>query len=262
MPRGIAHCEKVKQQEERENNMKKNMLMFMSIINALIIVSLTAGADLIFHEDFDSLGENSTLTLVEWHANYGASATGVNESNTDFNNGPIVSGSNGSDGKTTGFYFYDFDGFGGQPVLHWTEKQASFGTIDNLTTVSFFLNNQSTSADFKVALKVESDWFVSQDVFNATGGWAEQSLDVQTASWNSLTFISGSSLSEGGAASLPLSGTVTAVGIFDASGTSGYSGRSRIDSYVVNGVIPEPATLGLFGLSAVGLMLLRRQCRR
>jgi hypothetical protein len=32
---------------------------------------------------------------------------------------------------------------------------------------------------------------------------------------------------------------VTSVGIFDASGTSGYSGRSRIDTYIVRGIAPN-----------------------
>jgi hypothetical protein len=193
--------------------------------------------EVIFREDFTEYSDTSLQDFGGWHAYYTSDAASVDESNEDFNEGVIISGSIGATG-TNGFLFYDYDGFGGQPVLIICDKQASFGSIDAVTTINFSLYNQSGTANFKVALKVDEVWYVSQDVFNATS-WTEQSLDVQTALWNSLTFVAGSSLSEGGAASLPLSGTVTSVGIFDASGTSGYSGRSRIDTYIVRGIAPN-----------------------
>ncbi len=205
----------------------------------------------IFREDFTKYSDTSLQDFGGWHAYYTADAVSVDESNEDFNAGVIISGSIGATG-TNGFLFYDYDGFGGQPVLIMCDKQASFGSIDALTTIKFSLYNQSGTANFKVALKVDDDWYVSQDVFNATS-WTEQSLAVQTALWNSLGFVAGSSLVEGGAASLPFSGTVTSVGLFDASGTSGYSGRSRMDTYVVSGIAPNDPVVVQAAMSSEAL---------
>ena len=220
--------------------MKKNMLRVVSVSGVLFAMAYAAGADVVFQENFDNSGSDGPLTLVGWHGYYGATAISVDEANTDYNNGPIISSSD--------FMFYDMDTLGGNPYLLFTDEAASFGSIDSVTNISFLLRNQSSSENIKVAIRVEGDWYVSQDVFNSPNStdWAEQNLAVQDALWNSLTVVAGSSLTEGGSASLPLSGTVTAVGIFDASGTSSTYSPVRMDSFVVEGDIPEVVTEVLF----------------
>jgi len=236
--------------------MKKNRHLLISALYLFTVAVMRLGADVVFREDFTVYSETSLQDSGGWHAFYTSSGISVDESNTDFYNGPIIAGAIGDGGKN-GFLLYQYDAFEGEPVLIFSDKQASFGTVGMVTNITFSLYNQSVAAHFKVAIKVDEDWYVSQAVFNGSGTWTGQSLDVQSAQWNSLNFTPGSILSEGGAATLPLSGTITSVGLFDASGISGYIGRTRIDSYVVN-VIPEPATLSLFGISTACLILVRR----
>jgi hypothetical protein len=236
----------------------KNKLKSISALVVLLLSVATVQGDVIFVESFTQSGTDAPIQNHGWHAHYSANATSVEETTVDFYVGPIISKSVGAV-TGTGFYIHQVEAFAGEPSLHWTAKESSFGEIEDITNITFWLYNQSSGANLKVALRVENDWFVSQDVFNATGTWAQQSLAVQTAAWNTLSFTAGTLLSEGGAISLPTLGTVTAVGIFDASGISGYNGRTRIDEYTVE-AIPEPATLGMLAISAVCLMVLRR-CR-
>ena len=229
--------------------MKKiNVLLTICVFFAM---ALAAGADVIFQEDFYNSGSDGPLTLVSWHGYYGATAALIDETNTDYNNGPIVSSAD--------FLIYDMDTLGGKPYLLFTDEVTSFGSVGSVTNIGFLLKNQSSSENIKVAIRVEGDWYVSQDVFNSPNStdWAEQNLAVQGALWNSLTVSAGSSLSEGAAAILPLSGTVTAVGIFDASGTSSTYSPVRMDAYTVS-VIPEPATMSLISFIGVGVIIFRR----
>ncbi|MEA2068713.1 MAG: PEP-CTERM sorting domain-containing protein, partial [Verrucomicrobiota bacterium] len=74
--------------------------------------------------------------------------------------------------------------------------------------------------------------------------------------WNSLSLIPGTTLAEGGAVSLPSSGDVQAVGVFDASDTAGM--RVRVRNFTVES-IPEPVTLGLFGFVGIAILFIRRR---
>lgn len=110
--------------------------------------------------------------------------------------------------------------------------------------------------DLRVAVKVDGSWFVSQDVLNNTAlsTWENVGMDIQSASWNNLTFVSGSTLIEGGAAGA-LSGTVQAIGVYDADATGE---KVRLDNFTVE-AIPEPATLSLIGCAGLLLVLCRRK---
>ena len=54
-------------------------------------------------------------------------------------------------------------------------------------------------------------------------------MDVHLVSWNKLSFVPGSELSEASTFSLPPSGTLGAIGIFDANETSM---KTRIDNII------------------------------
>lgn len=191
-----------------------------------VLLTVDAYTEETFREEFFNSGADAGISKVNWHVNYSSSGTAFNENNTDINIGPIVSFAD----------FLSYNGFAvNQPILIWTDKDSEIGRAGSITNVSFSLYNQNSSINFKVALRVDSNWYVSQEVFDSTGSWTDLNLGVKAASWNSLTFISGAELSEGGSADLPSSGTVTAVGLFDAvGGPSGYSGRVRLDNYKVD----------------------------
>jgi hypothetical protein len=175
----------------------------------------------------------------------------VDEDSNDWSLNPIISGGD--------YIFYNLSSTSSDPVFTWTDKASvsAIGAISGVTNIILTLRNQSPAEDLKVALQVGGSWYVSQDVFNTTAANANTVVDlaVQSGSWNSLSFISGTTLSEGGAVSLPLSGTVDALGVFDASDTA--TMRVRVVDFTVES-IPEPATLGLLGFAFAALLGVRR----
>jgi hypothetical protein len=217
------------------------MKKIIQLICALgITLTGTVHAEEVFLENFNNPGSDTGISIVDWHVNYGPSGIVFNESNKDISVGPIIS--------SAGFLTYN--GFSvGEPILIWTDKNPPISPSRNITNVTFSIYNQNGSINLKVAFRVDDLWYVSQDVFNATGSWTGQSLDVKAASWNRLTFNPGSLLSEGDEVGWPSSGTVTAVGIFDAAGgPSGYAGRVRFDNFAVN-IDPSPTVLRLVIIS-------------
>ncbi|MCF7817038.1 MAG: glycoside hydrolase [Kiritimatiellales bacterium] len=164
------------------------------------------------------------ISQVGWHANYDADGKAVSESNSGLLRGPVLS--------WVDYIVYDLDAatFGSKPLLLWTDN-ASFGSIDKISSFSVSLKNDEETADLKVAIKVDDAWYVTQDVLNAgVSKWTVHTLDVHSVSWNTLSFIPGSELAEGGKISLPASGAITAIGIFDANETSV---KTRIDRIMV-----------------------------
>lgn len=193
----------------------------MKITSVRISASSPAEVSEVFSESFYNSGSDAGINTVGWHANYGASGTAFSETNTDLSVGPVVSSSD--------YIIYQLNSsFSGDPVLIWTG--VDLGAISHLTEINCSFNNSHTNVDFKVALQVDGEWYVSQNVLNGVN-FAEQSLEVQTASWNSLTFVSGTSLDEGSATNLPHVGSVTAIGLFDSGNSTGH--RVRFDDFTV-----------------------------
>ncbi len=208
-------------------------------------------ADVVFSETFYNPYADRGLSQAGWHANLGSTGAAVDEDSNDWSLNPIISGGD--------YIFYNLSSTSSDPVLTWTDKTevGAIGAINTITNVSLNLKNQSVTEDLKVALKVGGAWYVSQDVLNNSAANASSvvNLAVQSVSWNSLSLTPGTTLTEGGAVSLPLSGMVDAVGVFDASDTA--ASRVRVLSYTVE-AIPEPATLGLLGFACVALLGVRR----
>jgi hypothetical protein len=179
----------------------------------------------LFVEDFKNDGKkDSPLSRIGWHANYGATGKAVSESNTGFAQGPVFS--------WVDYIVYDLDPvqFGAAPFLLWTDKAAA-GSIDEVSSIGFSMKTDGGPADLKIAIRVDDAWYVSQNVLNPEGaGWTTHAVDVHTAAWNRLSFIPEKHLAEEGAARLPGSGTITAVGVFDADETSV---KTRVDNFIV-----------------------------
>lgn len=227
---------------------------FVSVLLIGIMAAALCHADVIYSEGF-VVPTNSGISAIGWHSNLGSTGTAANENNLDGFVSPLVVAA------ASGYIFYNLPtNYTGTPVLNWTDA-GSFGSIGNITSIQATLVNNSVTEDLKFAIKVDGAWYVSQTVYNSplAGGTYPTNavINVQSAAWNSLVLDPGTTLAEGGAASLPLFGTVQAVGIFD---TSDSNSRVRYYDFTVS-AIPEPATLGLLTVSSLGLILFRRKIR-
>lgn len=197
------------------------------------VVMIAMGADVasyastLFRERFvNKKGVDAPLSTIEWHCHYGSKGASVDEENVDVYGGVVVAAAD--------FLATQYSNFSKEPVLVWTDKEDSFGSMEDISSVSVSFKNQSASIDFKIALKVKGHWYVSQKVLNGTGSFTPQNLDVKSSGWNGLTFEPDSSLKETGPAELPSKGEIEAVGLFDASGgPSGYGGRIRISEFII-----------------------------
>ncbi|MCF7817319.1 MAG: hypothetical protein K9M54_05495 [Kiritimatiellales bacterium] len=174
----------------------------------------------VFHETFDNPGATDAgIASVGWHANSGSTGTALSESNTSLANGPVVSGGD--------YLIYGLTTPAN--LLTWTET-TGIGSISDVLKISVSVRNDQPTADLKVAIQVDGAWFVTQDVANSptVSNWVPVNFAVQDIAWNALSFVSGSTLVEGGSASLPSSGTVNAVGVYDA-----VSSKVRFDDFKV-----------------------------
>jgi hypothetical protein len=210
-------------------------------------------AAVIYTENFpNATGAAAALNSVGWLANHGTGGVAYNAASTSGAN-PLIDSAVGA-GTNPGFLRMS-SGIGvNEPVLIWTsEIQMSLTPIDDLATVSFSMRNQVANANIRLAVQVDSTWYVTTSIYNtATTTWTMQTVDFTTATWNSLTFTSGSSLSMGSAATLPVSGTVTSIGFFTDNKPSAYL---SFDDVIVS-TVPEPSAALCVGLA--GLLVLRR----
>jgi hypothetical protein len=206
--------------------MKRTTLrMFTFFIVAGAVASSSASP--FFHEKFiNRKGTDAPISSIKWHGYYGTDAKSVDEENTDIYGGIVVA--------AAGFIAAQFEGFTGQPVLIWTDKEKKFASADQLASVHVTMKNESNSVDFRIALKVDGKWYVSQDVVNAKGVFTECKVEIDSSKWNSLVVESGIRMEEGGAVDFPRSGNVEAVGLFDSvGGPTGYAGRFRVSDYIL-----------------------------
>ncbi|MGZ0654778.1 PEP-CTERM sorting domain-containing protein [Coraliomargarita sp. W4R53] len=217
--------------------MKKTII---AIIGTSLLAGVAGADTAVYTQTFDNATSgNVLLSTVDWNANYTTSGTSYTVLD---GNGPFVS--NGD---------FLFANKRDMPWLAWTDD-ASFGSISDITTMSMSLNNtNSTTENLQFALQVDGNWYVSQSVFNGNGN-VVVSLDVQAASWSSLTFTADTSLAVGATATLPVSGTLQAVGVYD----NDQSLQVRVDNFTVS--VPEPSAAGvLLGLGALVTVAARRR---
>jgi hypothetical protein len=220
-----------------------------TLIGSLLLSTAASYADVAFLETFENpLTKDTDLATIAWHANAGTTAV-VKDTNKMTSDGPILAVSD---------LIFIRPSTSGYPWLAWTDSAsvAAIGNIANVKNISATLRNGSATEDLKIALKINDVWYVSRAVMNSPPeANTVINVAVHSVGWNSLNFVSGSTLSEGGSTTLPLSGTVQAIGVFDASTTSGAA--VRVDNFTVQ-AIPNPATVGMVGISTIGLRILKR----
>lgn len=227
--------------------------LYLNILLGLFVSLTAAVGDVAYQEVFPNPGADAPLANINWNANVGSSGTAFTGST--WSQGPILSSGDF-------IFFRPATGSGGPSFLVWTEEPdvSAIGSIANVTDVNMVLRNGSAAENIKVAIRVGSAWYVSQDVLNSpTESSTAVSLDVKSSGWNSLNFVAGTTLAEGGSVTLPSSGTVTAVGIFDASTNEGLA--IRISDYTVE-TVPEPAAFGMFLVGSSGLFFVRKWLTR
>jgi hypothetical protein len=206
-------------------------------------------AAVIYTEDFlNDTGVDASFSTYGWLAYHGTSATAYNPNSTSSAN-PIVSLGQGA-GTANGFARMA-SGIGvGEPNLLFTNDiQLTPTSIASIESVSFSMRNQSTAPYVRLAIQVESLWYVTTSEYNSVAAtWTSLNVDFSTASWNTLSFTPGSTLSMGTSALLPTSGTITGVGIFIENRPA--SAYISLDNVVVNAV-PEPGSIASLAIAGV-----------
>lgn len=181
---------------------------------------------------------------------------------TGSNDGQFVSGSGVSPDTTLGIGAKTF-ATTGRTAIEWTAEFTPVST-DLVSSISFQTNNDSFTDVQRVAIRIDTTWYVSAETFgNSSSGWQQHTLDFTTdaSAWLSLDFVPGSSLSMGVVLTSDLpSGNLTAIGLFNPDHTGTY----RFDDVTLTTlVIPEPSTVAALGGTAalVCALGLRRRHR-
>ncbi len=243
--------------------------LLFSLCLALAIPHLANAQTIVYSQTFNTgSGVNGALNGVSWQSHFGATATAYNTASTTDTVAPIIGslasggGDDSGDGTGFGYLFHRGDLNTGSPVIWWTAALTPFD-VSLLDSFQFDLRNTLTNQNIRFAFQVGTDWFVSNSVFNSSTSnvWSNNLTlaSAGTATWNTLNFTPGSSLSMGTATTLPLSGNITAVGAFDTSIAGSATEHIRMDNFEVR-AIPEPSSMLLLGLASALALFLRR-CR-
>lgn len=148
----------------------------------------------------------------------------------------------------------------GVDFIHWTDEY----TVDlagwNLETVNWYQSHSNTTDLTRVAVQLDGgQWYVSDQTFtnnSAHVSWEQKTLDWDTATWQLLDFVPGSSLALTGTPAGLSGDAITAFGLYTDNKTAS---RLRYDSFEITGVaVPVPAALPA-GLMLIGALLMRRR---
>ena len=239
-----------------------NALTRASLIVAMgLLLGTQAQADVIYTEGFDddtAPSDRAGLLNVGWygHVNVQGDPPEYAKNFSDSTNDPIFQ-FNGSAGSYGYASLTNYD-----EVIAWTTEPGSVSTL-LLESISFKVKNNIAGDFVRIAVRIGSDWFATDEAYGGTGSFTLREFEWTTAAaaWRDLTFEPGTALSVASSArtsDLP-SGSVDAFGLFiDPNAT----GAVRFDDFTISATaVPEPSTLtllvGLGGLFALVAALRR-----
>jgi len=162
----------------------------------------------------------------------------------------------------------------GRDYLYWTQEY-TIDSADQIKQLAWHQRNDLDTDLYQVALRLDTGtlgnssddtWYVSADTFtnltaagtytnSASEQWYINEFSPQGAFWQVLDFRVNTALEIlPGTTSLPSGIPVTAFGLYSLS----VNDDERYDNFQIQ-LIPEPATLVLLGLGAIGLLLFRKR---
>lgn len=228
---------------------------------AICLFAPHAQAAVTWTQSFPGTGADAPLSTYNW-VNY-SGATGVLTANgTTSATVPVFSNANGASG--TSGYLYDGAGYANRN-LWFTDSSPDFAVAD-LQNVSFSLRSYylPASGDNTVgfAVRLDGSWYRTEATYmsGADGLWQTFTLsNIAAVNWLKVDFTPGTvlnglaanGLNPSGAAVLPSTGTIDAIGFYGFQ-----SNPIRFDEIAIT--VPEPSS-ALLGLAALPLLGLRRR---
>lgn len=204
------------------------------------------------------------LSTAGWNSRWGDSAANVPRQEVARANGSPadavpISSDPANDGMAIGYLVTHPGGsYNSDPVLHWTDEFTIDRGYWSMYEAQWRQRNTSAGDATQVAVRIEDDWFVSEQSFSnaSAGSWDLMRLNFGRASWLELDFEPDSLLALGDPASLPAIGDITAFGLFVDNAVDTH----RIDSFTIFAV-PEPTSAVLLVVAGLCLALGRRRRR-
>lgn len=232
----------------------------------------------VYREVFgNSTAGNTTFTSVGWTAYSGASNLSADTTNAPVSNSAGRVQNLGNLGQsqvetsqTNGFGVFGSGAANLNNFAYTTEYNGAPISFSSLDSISLYQSTNVTSGvGFRAAIQIGSTWYVTNaqtsTLSTTAANFGTQAAQLtfsglSSASWSTLDFTPGSTLSVGSTAT-GLSGNITGFGVFIAKAAT--SNIVRFDTFEVTAsAIPEPSSVGVVaGLGAVGLVAARRRRR-
>lgn len=267
--------------------MRKTMTGLVGTAALLLLLTTTAplrAQNVVYREVFpNDTGANLNVGSANWQVNNTTNGTAANvaTANTIYLsalNGrpaalaPVASNPISAE-LARGFYVDSSAGGTGYNSLVWTSEATVPITTFQSALVQWWQGNDAAADTDRVAVRVGSTWFVSNQTFAQASGLGGESnfaanaplmsLNTNGAQWLLLNFTSGTTLgiaNGAGPTSLPTNnGDVTGFGIY----MDNKSSSVRFDTYQIIAT-PEPGAVSLFSIGALllgGKLALRRKRR-
>lgn len=244
----------------------------------VIVYAGLAPAEVIYRELYTTQANGDLSTVAGWNSRAGTNAASLGglDITTPSIGGPNPNLSAVNSNPAAGTIGRTWQRALSGPFITYTSEYAIDLALNSLTEMRFWERNALadgtlTHDTLRLAVEIGGVWRVTDLASALTGTtqddtgdgiWSEQSLNLATATWSSLTFTPGSSLSAPGAASpLPGTGTITAFGLYRPSVIVGGS-DFRLDSVELSAVpVPEPSSVAMLLFGGVVLRLVGRKRR-
>lgn len=253
-----------------------NLSQKIALAAGLAGLASAASASVLYTEAFaNTSGSDKALSYVGW--NFVTATNSSSAITATTNTHGVVHAGLGSDQATNGYIYTQPGANGGTRVFTDTGLSSTTNpglTVGNVGTISFDAAGTNSQLSVQILVQVADTWYVSSQAFSlpnttsasfataATNGTLSYSLDFTTATWSSVSFDVGSTLSVGASAVLPESGDITGIGLLVKNNHSSVGSTVRLDNLVVTSAaaVPEPSAAAvLAGAAALAGVALRRR---